>query len=205
MHDLWRRDRQGTEVHSARRRCSPTASCGSPAGTSKIVAVSCSRHRRIGIALAPLPAVLFVTLAFLLPVGILLAGSVSTPAAAGASAAPRLLLLAALSRGRSGARCASVRWSRRLGRDRLCRGARDRRTCPSDRQGPLIGLLILPLMISPVARTYAWIVILGRTGTRQSGRHRLGLSDEPLRLLFTETAVFIGLVQLFLPLWCSRW
>lgn len=64
----------------------------------------------------------------------------------------------------------------------------------------LIGLMILPLMISPVARTYAWIVILGRTGLVNSAVLWLGLSDEPLRLLFTETAVFIGLVQLFLPL-----
>ena len=64
----------------------------------------------------------------------------------------------------------------------------------------LIGLTILPLMISPVARTYAWIVILGRTGLVNAAVLALGLSDQPLRLLFTETAVFIGLVQLFLPL-----
>jgi putative spermidine/putrescine transport system permease protein len=64
----------------------------------------------------------------------------------------------------------------------------------------LIGLMILPLMISPVARTYAWIVILGRTGLVNAAILGLGLSDQPLRLLFTETAVFIGLVQLFLPL-----
>lgn len=67
-------------------------------------------------------------------------------------------------------------------------------------RGRMIGLLILPLMISPVARTYAWIVILGRTGLFNAVVLGLGLSDEPLRLLFTETAVFIGLVQLFLPL-----
>ena len=64
----------------------------------------------------------------------------------------------------------------------------------------LIGLMILPLMISPVARTYAWIVILGRTGLVNAAILSLGLSDQPLRILFTETAVFIGLVQLFLPL-----
>jgi putative spermidine/putrescine transport system permease protein len=31
-------------------------------------------------------------------------------------------------------------------------------------RGRVFGLVVLPLMISPVARTYAWIVILGRTG-----------------------------------------
>ncbi|MEN9539502.1 MAG: hypothetical protein RLZZ126_1737 [Pseudomonadota bacterium] len=67
-------------------------------------------------------------------------------------------------------------------------------------KGRFIGLMVLPLMISPVARTYAWIVILGRTGIVNQAVVGLGLSPEPLRLLFTETAVFIGLVQLFLPL-----
>ena len=67
-------------------------------------------------------------------------------------------------------------------------------------KGRLVGLFVLPLMISPVARTYAWIVILGRTGIVNQAIVGLGLSPEPLRLLFTETAVFIGLVQLFLPL-----
>ena len=55
-------------------------------------------------------------------------------------------------------------------------------------------------MISPVARTYAWIVILGRTGIVNQALSFVGLTDEPLRILFTETAVFIGLLQLFLPL-----
>ncbi|ASJ74175.1 ABC transporter permease [Granulosicoccus antarcticus] len=67
-------------------------------------------------------------------------------------------------------------------------------------RGRLIGLVILPLMISPVARTYAWIVILGRTGIVNQALMTIGLSDEPIRFLFTETAVFIGLLQLFLPL-----
>lgn len=67
-------------------------------------------------------------------------------------------------------------------------------------RGQMIGLIILPLMISPVARTYAWIIILGRSGFINATLTGLGLSDEPVRFLFTETAVFIGLLQLFLPL-----
>ena len=55
-------------------------------------------------------------------------------------------------------------------------------------------------MISPVARTYAWIVILGRTGIVNDAIVGLGLSNTPIRLLFTETAVFLGLLQLFMPL-----
>ena len=64
----------------------------------------------------------------------------------------------------------------------------------------IIGYGILPLMISPVARTYAWIVLLGRTGLINKALIGIGLTEEPLRLLFSETAVFIGLLQLFLPL-----
>jgi putative spermidine/putrescine transport system permease protein len=71
---------------------------------------------------------------------------------------------------------------------------------PPKSKGRMVGLVVLPLMISPVARTYAWIVILGRTGIVNQAIQGLGLSGEPLRLLFSETAVFIGLLQLFRPL-----
>jgi putative spermidine/putrescine transport system permease protein len=71
---------------------------------------------------------------------------------------------------------------------------------PPGAKGRMIGLVVLPLMISPVARTYAWIVILGRTGIVNQALMAVGLSDEPIRILFSETAVFIGLLQLFLPL-----
>lgn len=71
---------------------------------------------------------------------------------------------------------------------------------PAASKGRMIGLVVLPLMISPVARTYAWIVILGRTGIVNQALMSFGLTDEPVRILFTETAVFIGLLQLFLPL-----
>ena len=65
-------------------------------------------------------------------------------------------------------------------------------------RGRVFALIILPLMISPVARTYAWLVILGRTGIVNQTLGLFGL--EPVRVLFTETAVFIGLLQLFMPL-----
>jgi len=71
---------------------------------------------------------------------------------------------------------------------------------PPASRGRMIGLVILPLMISPVARTYAWIVILGRTGIVNKALTGIGLSDEPIRFLFTDTAVFLGLLPLFLPL-----
>ncbi|WP_165224873.1 ABC transporter permease [Affinirhizobium pseudoryzae] len=71
---------------------------------------------------------------------------------------------------------------------------------PPGAKGRMVGLVVLPLMISPVARTYAWIVILGRTGIINQALQAIGLTDEPIRILFSETAIFIGLLQLFLPL-----
>ncbi len=65
---------------------------------------------------------------------------------------------------------------------------------PPTARGRIFGLVILPLMISPVARTYAWLVILGRTGFVNQALMTVGLTDEPIRFLFTETAVFIGLL-----------
>ncbi|HBF28267.1 ABC transporter permease [Rhizobium sp.] len=71
---------------------------------------------------------------------------------------------------------------------------------PANSKGRMIGLIMLPMMISPVARTYAWIVILGRTGIVNQALQGLGIMNSPARILFTETAIFIGLLQLFLPL-----
>ncbi|MDL2230134.1 ABC transporter permease, partial [Treponema sp. OttesenSCG-928-L16] len=70
----------------------------------------------------------------------------------------------------------------------------------ASRKAILMTLVILPLMTSPVARTYAWIVILGRFGIINQSLSVLGLVKEPLRLLYTEGAIVVGLLQLFLPI-----
>jgi putative spermidine/putrescine transport system permease protein len=64
----------------------------------------------------------------------------------------------------------------------------------------LMSLIILPLMTNPVARTYSWIVILGRLGLVNRLMLLLGLTEEPVRLIYTEGAIVLGLLQLFLPL-----
>jgi putative spermidine/putrescine transport system permease protein len=69
----------------------------------------------------------------------------------------------------------------------------------SRRRNFLLSLFVLPLLTNPVARTYTWLVILGRHGMVNSMVLALGLTSEPLRILYTETAVFLGLLQLFLP------
>ncbi len=67
-------------------------------------------------------------------------------------------------------------------------------------QALLIFLIILPIVTSVVVRTFAWIVILGRRGIVNETIMALGLSSEPLRLLFSETGVVIVLAQVQMPL-----
>ena len=71
---------------------------------------------------------------------------------------------------------------------------------PPPWRGLLTALVILPLMVSPIARTYSWIVLLGRNGWVNSLLVGGGVIDEPVTLLFTEGAVFVGLLQLMMPL-----
>src|SRR5436190_1875689 len=58
-------------------------------------------------------------------------------------------------------------------------------------------LLIMPLMVSAVIRIFGWIVILGRKGLVNQALVAFGL--EPIKLLYSETAVVIGLVNIFVP------
>jgi putative spermidine/putrescine transport system permease protein len=60
-------------------------------------------------------------------------------------------------------------------------------------------LVIVPWMVSVVVRTYGWVVILGNRGTLNSLLLWLGVTDAPVRLLFNQTGVVIGLVHVFCP------
>ncbi len=67
-------------------------------------------------------------------------------------------------------------------------------------QGVLMLVIVLPLLTSVVVRTFAWIVILGRQGIVNSTLLALGLTDTPLRLLYTEGGVVVALAQVQMPL-----
>jgi putative spermidine/putrescine transport system permease protein len=67
-------------------------------------------------------------------------------------------------------------------------------------QTVLLFLVILPIMTSVVVRTFSWIVILGRQGVLNQIAMGLGITSEPLRLLFTELGVVIVLAQVQMPL-----
>jgi ABC-type spermidine/putrescine transport system permease subunit I len=58
-------------------------------------------------------------------------------------------------------------------------------------------LLLTPLMVSAVVRAFGWLVLLGRNGIVNSLLIQFGFNR--IEFLYSETAVLIGLVHLFLP------
>jgi putative spermidine/putrescine transport system permease protein len=67
-------------------------------------------------------------------------------------------------------------------------------------QSVMLFLIMLPILTSVIVRTFAWIVILGRQGVLNKALIWIGLIDEPLKLLFTETGVIMVLAQVQMPL-----
>ena len=62
-----------------------------------------------------------------------------------------------------------------------------------------VALVITPFWISILVRTYAWIVVLGNAGLVNSSLLRLGVIDEPIRFLYNELGVTIGMANVLLP------
>lgn len=58
-------------------------------------------------------------------------------------------------------------------------------------------LLVTPLMVSAVIRTFGWLVILGRNGVLN--RVLAAFDWGPMSFLYTEPAVVLGLVSVMLP------
>ncbi len=70
---------------------------------------------------------------------------------------------------------------------------------PAKRQPILLFFAVLPFWSNYLVRTYAWIVLLNREGLIASIVHSLGYEGELPRMLYTESAVVIGLVYNYLP------
>ena len=65
------------------------------------------------------------------------------------------------------------------------------------KQKILIMLIMLPMWMNFLIRTYAWMVILQDTGIFNSVLGAIGL--KPLKLMYTEGAVVLGMVYDYLP------
>ncbi|WEK12713.1 MAG: ABC transporter permease [Candidatus Microbacterium phytovorans] len=69
-----------------------------------------------------------------------------------------------------------------------------------ERRGLLIALVLIPFWTNFLIRTIGWQVILAPEGWLSQGLQTLGLLNGPLDLLYTRTAVLIGVVYNYLPL-----
>lgn len=63
----------------------------------------------------------------------------------------------------------------------------------------LLFLIILPFWTSFLIRTYAWMLLLRDTGLINQLLLKFQFIQEPLRLLYTEGSVLVGMVYGFLP------
>ena len=72
--------------------------------------------------------------------------------------------------------------------------------CDKKWRGLLLAASIFPMMTNSVIRSFAWINILGSNGIINKFLLALGLADEPMKLLYTDFAIIIGSIYLFLPL-----
>ncbi len=60
-------------------------------------------------------------------------------------------------------------------------------------------VVIGPLLVSVVARTLGWALLLGSAGLVNQGLMALGLIATPLEFMFTETGVVIALTHVLIP------
>jgi putrescine transport system permease protein len=70
---------------------------------------------------------------------------------------------------------------------------------PERRRNLLLMLVVLPFWTSFLLRVMAWIGLLQDQGVINGLLIALGLIREPLRLLYTEGAVYLGIVYCYLP------
>tara|TARA_Y100001936_G_scaffold37808_1_gene35914 strand:- start:38 stop:964 length:927 start_codon:yes stop_codon:yes gene_type:complete len=70
---------------------------------------------------------------------------------------------------------------------------------PQPTRNILLLLVVIPFWISFLLRVYSWMGILKTNGLINGFLLWLGVIDQPLELLYTDTAVYIGMVYSYLP------
>ncbi len=72
-------------------------------------------------------------------------------------------------------------------------------TRPRAQRNLWLFVITLPFWVNLLIRTYAMLLILRDEGIINIGLRGIGLTDTPLQILYTDTAVFIGLIYSYLP------
>ena len=60
-------------------------------------------------------------------------------------------------------------------------------------------LVVFPLMLNLVVRTFGWIALLAQNGLVNQALRALGLVDSPVKLLFNFAGLLIAMTHIFLP------
>ncbi len=68
---------------------------------------------------------------------------------------------------------------------------------PGRRQGILLALVLAPLLVGVVVRSYGWMILLADTGLVNQFLTWIGLSRQ--RLMYNEVGVWIGLIHIYMP------
>lgn len=66
-------------------------------------------------------------------------------------------------------------------------------------RAPFTILVLSPLLVSIVISSYGWIVILGNNGVINQLLQYLGLTKAPIKLMYTNFAIVVGLVHIVTP------
>lgn len=66
-------------------------------------------------------------------------------------------------------------------------------------KGFLLMLLLSPLLVGVVIRSYGWMILLADTGLVNQLVQALGLAEKPLKLMYNQFGVMVGLVHVYLP------
>jgi putrescine transport system permease protein len=63
----------------------------------------------------------------------------------------------------------------------------------------LLMLIVLPFWISFLLRVYAWMGLMNNYGVINNMLMWLGLTDQPVQIMYTDFAIFVGLTYSYLP------
>jgi putative spermidine/putrescine transport system permease protein len=63
----------------------------------------------------------------------------------------------------------------------------------------MLVIVVTPLFLGEVVRTYSWIIVLGNNGFINSLLRGLGLIEQPIQFMFTTSGVVVALVHVTLP------
>jgi len=64
---------------------------------------------------------------------------------------------------------------------------------------PLILLVIFPMMLNLVVRSFGWIALLANRGLVNNLLMQMGLISAPIKLMFNLTGLMIGMTHIYLP------